>query len=206
MSQPSMGSVECCNGDVYLTKTCVNHKYVSYNEQTCSALNPCKLSGTYQIDPSDISRKTVITEGCVEGKCVRTSKQVECASSVACPEGQSCVDFECKLTGGAIGGGLINQTSKNCDAIWSYSKLIGTMHRKYVTFLFILRINGSYYIPIRSYTMLDKHTPIKNKGINALISFVITAFSVIIAYYTWWIILLVALLLIVLFIILKVIL
>lgn len=105
----SLGSVECCNGDVELNRVCENHKWVDLQgddgqEPECSLINPCPLSD-WVVNPEDPTRTSQIKQSCQSGRCVLQERDVECATSTACGEGHVCnEDFECEQVGGTGDG------------------------------------------------------------------------------------------------------
>ena len=90
-----IGNVDCCGNEVIGNQMCVNHTWTSISEGSeCSITNPCPLN-QWSIDTSDSSRKTIIKQDCVNGKCVLQSKEVQCASDYACGNGEVCRDWKC---------------------------------------------------------------------------------------------------------------
>lgn len=77
--------------------------------QQCFSDAQCANGGGWVSDSNKLVRY-----GCSNGYCeIVEEKVVECASSYACPEGTTCLDWKCVETGAVIGGGLIPKTCGN---------------------------------------------------------------------------------------------
>lgn len=113
-SNKNLGSVACCNGiPPSATTTCVNHKIIDISTPAeCSLTKPCPVSD-WQINPSDSSRKTIEMQTCNSGKCVMSTKSVECAADSACQNGYACVNYKCVQTGADTGQYTVNGTKTN---------------------------------------------------------------------------------------------
>lgn len=100
-------NVACCPGQIDPTDTsrvCEykdgSFKYIQIEEVECSATIACPLTD-WDIDARDSERKTIVRHECVNGKCVEKTKEVECATSAACPSDKECINWECVARGKA---------------------------------------------------------------------------------------------------------
>lgn len=211
--------VICCNGDVRINEVCQNHIWIPIDEKECSTISPCPIV-SWSVDPSDAKRKTIFRQQCISGKCDKVTKEVECATSYACPEGYTCLDFECRKTGGS-GGGLIPDTCGNkkcesgetydncptdckaeCEPVWAIGSLTIIPNISagcvswFTPFIWIISIMGGIISFYFAYQFTTKKTP-KKKGINYFISVAIGLGIGSIIFLYWWIFIILLILLII---------
>lgn len=85
-----VGTVQCCERESTPTKTCQNGQWIVQEEAECSLTNPCAGS-TWNIKDAT----TLIKYDCVSGKCVSTTKKVQCTTGIQCAANQICVNYKC---------------------------------------------------------------------------------------------------------------
>ena len=221
-----LGSVTCCNGDVRLNEVCENHNFISIEgDVECNLINPCPIND-YQIYLEDQSRTTVFRQSCVEGTCVSETKDVECASSVACDEGFNCVSFKCVRTGADEGTSFTDplndsddsgSTGLNCEPLWVVGGqslgLLGEIPELTIIpnvgclvqpYILVIAVSLGVIAFLFSLLFLMKQYPNKKQkllilGISGVLGFV----AGFIFYLLWWAFLIFAIILAIVFVVLR---